>query len=127
MIHQSSNPLETIFNDLENTASWLGVKVISVGQRNDYNDTPLHTVCSWGELKPVQVLVSAGADVNAKGDKGFTPLFNAIVGQNVDVIEYLLACGASTRLTNDWGDTAYDYAAGVKSSPRILSLIKPKA
>ena len=48
-----------------------------------------------------------GADVNATGINGFTPLINAIAsGSDVNVIEYLLKCGADVHAVDDDGSNA---------------------
>ena len=40
----------------------------------DPNNTPLHEAAYEGEYDVVRTLIAAGADVNAKDDKGKTPL-----------------------------------------------------
>ena len=38
------------------------------------SDTALHFACANNHLSTVQVLVKAGANVNAWGERGYTPL-----------------------------------------------------
>eukprot|EP00295_Goniomonas_pacifica_P033636 CAMPEP_0175953038 /NCGR_PEP_ID=MMETSP0108-20121206/31106_1 /TAXON_ID=195067 ORGANISM="Goniomonas pacifica, Strain CCMP1869" /NCGR_SAMPLE_ID=MMETSP0108 /ASSEMBLY_ACC=CAM_ASM_000204 /LENGTH=41 /DNA_ID= /DNA_START= /DNA_END= /DNA_ORIENTATION= len=38
-----------------------------------------------------QILLAAGADVNAKNDKGYTPLIWAVINGDVEVVQILLA------------------------------------
>ena len=38
------------------------------------SDTALHFACANNHLSTVQVLVKAGADVNAWGERGYSPL-----------------------------------------------------
>src|ERR1700757_1958731 len=45
-----------------------------VADRDKNGDTPLHVACLHGQLAAAQVLIEAGADVNAKNNYGaFTP------------------------------------------------------
>lgn len=82
--------------------SW-GEPITSLKQRNWLDDTPLHTVCTWGEPIAVKILIESGAEVNVQGDSGCTPLFHALVRGNLDVIQILLEHGADPRISNDWG------------------------
>ncbi|WP_377161827.1 ankyrin repeat domain-containing protein [Roseateles sp. UC29_93] len=105
------------------TGAWAGEEIQDLSQRNFLNDTPLHTVCSWGELEPVAVLLDHGADVNALGDHGNTVLFNAIGGRNPEVIKVLIQHGADPRIKNDWGSDAVLCAKDVSAPPAIVAAL----
>ena len=63
------------------------------------NDTEcLSTAAHNGHLQLVKWLVSLGYDVNAKDDKGETPLEDAIASWHVDVVEYLISEGADVSV-----------------------------
>jgi hypothetical protein len=51
-IMQLSSETRAVLARCEKTASWYGIRISSVDQRNHLNDTPLHTVCSWGNWTP---------------------------------------------------------------------------
>ena len=93
--------IEEIYNLCAQTGAWYGIEIKHFDQRNFMEDTVLHTVCSWGDVEAVKVLVAAGANVNAKGDLGSTPLFNALMGRSLDVISFLLKSGADPGVAND--------------------------
>lgn len=122
--------IEDVYRLCEKTAAWYGEEIINFCQRNFMEDTVLHTVCSWGELNPVEVLVRAGADVNAKGDQGATPLFNAVIGKSPEVVAFLLKAGADVNIANDYGRLVLDYAKNVSAPFSVVKLIenasKPK-
>jgi ankyrin repeat protein len=63
------------------------------------------------DLYPVQALVEAGANVNAVGDMGETPLHVAIGQENISVIEALLRAGARTDIRSEFNETAAERAA----------------
>ena len=54
----------------------------------------LHTAVKAGHLSIVQLLVAAGADVNAVCDKQRTPLREALETKHAAVVEYLRGVGA---------------------------------
>jgi uncharacterized protein len=108
----------------EKTASWYGIRVSTLAQRNHLQDTPLHTVCTWGELEPVKLLVDAGADVNARGDKGCTPLFNAVMGENADVVTFLLSRGANAAIRSPELGSVLDYARSTSSEQEIVKALQ---
>lgn len=116
--------LDEVFNQCEKTGAWYGDKITDVAQRNFTGDTVLHTVCSWGVPEPVRVLISAGADVNALGDHESGPLFNAVVGKNVEVIRLLLLAGANVKAKNSFGRCVLDYAKNVGASIEIVKLLE---
>ena|SRR5215510_8625974 len=118
--------VQRIFRKLEQTASWYGIQVKAVNQKNDLGDTPLHTVCSWGEVPPVELLIEAGADVNARGDRGCTPVFNAVVGESADVIRALKRFGASLEIKSVDGRSVLEYARNVGSSREVLEALAPR-
>ena len=60
----------------------------------------------------VQVLVEAGADIDAANEAGFTPLHGAAFIASNEVIEYLVARGADIDAQQHEGQTAFRLAEG---------------
>jgi ankyrin repeat protein len=119
-----SYELNDVLKRCSDTASWFGVELHGVNSVNFMDDTPLHTVCTWGELESAKILIDAGADVNAKGDNGAPPLFNAVIGGNPKVIELLIKSGAKASLRNDDGRSVLEYARNINSSNSVLDILK---
>lgn len=116
--------IEEVYQCCAQTGAWYGIEITNFAQRNFMKDTVLHTVCSWGDLESVKVLIAAGADVNAKGDQGATPLFNAVIGRNPEVVSFLLASHADPNIANDYKRNVLDYAKNVASPASIVSILE---
>lgn len=71
--------------------------------------------------KMIQLLIEHGADVNARGITGTTPLFWAVLRGQKDDVKLLLDHGADPNLTNAFGDTPLICAVQLG----YLSLIPP--
>ncbi len=66
------------------------------------------------QLEVVQELLAGGADVNARDDRGKSPLLNAVFDDgdeaSAKVVKVLLAYGADLTAKNTEGQTALDIA-----------------
>lgn len=82
--------------------------------RNDFQLTALSSAASRQCEKSIKLLIEYGADVNAKGNDGLTPLFRALIGcvghrYNSGAIELLLENGADPEVADDFGDKPFDW------------------
>jgi len=82
--------------------------VHSVGM---FGSKPLKTVVTWDNLNPVELLLDAGADINARHEGGDTALHHAIRMRHFSVARLLLARGASQTLKNNEGKLPRDYCS----------------
>ena len=57
----------------------------------DTNDTVLAAACLGNHIEAVQFLISKGADVNARNNELFTPIFKACVVGGIEIIKLLIA------------------------------------
>lgn len=65
--------------------------------------TPLHHACYNGHLDIVEVLVKAGAAVNAPAIGDATPLMRAIEACRLDMVYFLITAGADVQAINSCG------------------------
>lgn len=119
-----SYELADVLKRCSDTAAWVGVELQDINSVNLMDDTPLHTVCSWGDPESARILIDAGANVNAKGDIGAPPLFNAVIGGNPKVIELLVKSGARIGLRNDDGINALEYAQYSGASREVIDTLE---
>jgi hypothetical protein len=82
--------------------------------RTTLGNTLLHEACWHKKLPYVELLVGAGADVNARGDLGRTPLHCAVHDAPPDealpIVQFLLAHRAMPELEDAAGFTVAEYA-----------------
>jgi ankyrin repeat protein len=64
----------------------------------------------------VELLISKGADVNAKGDDGSIPLGTATLTGRKEIAELLIAEGADVNAKDDDGETPLDRAIKMKQT-----------
>ena len=74
----------------------------------------------------IRLLISEGADVNAKGDDGSTPLLYASEHEIWEVVTLLVKAGADVNARDTVGQTPLMYAAGNSSTPEIVQLLLEK-
>jgi ankyrin repeat protein len=84
--------------------------------------TPLAAAALRGHTHMVQLLVRAGADVNAVGLNEQTPLMNAVKLNRLEAARALLKAGAYTRVTDRVGDNLLVVAI-TENYPEMLSLL----
>lgn len=118
--------IDEIFKAVGSTAEFLFEGGTGLHQRGCFGDTPLHIVCSWGDVDAVDTLIQAGADVNARGEQGMTPLFSAIMGKSAEVVKHLLDANADPIIEDEDGNTAFQFARMLDgaTNPNYVELIE---
>ena len=89
--------------------------------RSTYTPREPRGARSPGAERAVEILIEAGADVNAVNEAGFTALHGAAFRGLNEVLEYLVAQGADIDARDFRGRTAYRMAEGSKQSFQFQS------
>jgi ankyrin repeat protein len=103
----------------------LGEMPVGVGSRGAGGDTPLHVMAWQDDNRGAELLIAAGADVNAVGDMSETPLHVAVRRENVELVQLLLAAGGDPDLRSEFGETAREKAG--RAGGRIAALFEAPA
>lgn len=72
--------------------------------------TALHVAAETNQLEAIKKLSELGADMNARDKDDETPMHCAAFLGHSDAVGWLLAGGASTRVTNKYGMTPHEVA-----------------
>jgi ankyrin repeat protein len=90
--------------------------------KNGY--TPLHLAeFAVGHKKMAELLVSKGADVNARPASGATPLLFAVLRDQKDDAQFLLDKGANVNTPDAYGNTVLDCALQLQYGSLIQLLV----
>ena len=94
--------------------------------RSTAGDTPLHIAATSGDLRAIDLLLNAGAEINAPGERGFTPLHYAVEQEKLEAVRLLLARGADIHRPDHFEQLPKDIAELV-GNPEITSLLDENA
>lgn len=99
-----------IYDEYKYHPEFLGIEISSPNQRSALDSTLLHIAARTGRVEHVKLLVEMGAQVNAIGDMGYTPLHDAALAKQRQSVELLLKLGADRSIRDEDGNTAADIA-----------------
>lgn len=89
--------------------------------------TPLAEAAAAGDTARIRQLTGAGADPNARGDKGVTLLQWALLNRSREGIAGLLQAGADPGAADSSGETVMHYAAKANDPAYLEVLLKHRA
>ena len=102
----------------------VGVEGVEVEHTDDiYGRTALHWALHTQHADVVQVLIDAGANIEAKDKKGYSPLLFACVIGELVLVKKLVAAGAGVRVTNDEGTACLAIAASRGHTETVRYLV----
>ncbi|QWT22430.1 ankyrin repeat domain-containing protein [Bacillus sp. NP157] len=89
---------------------YLGIDLLDVNQPGAVDDFPLHIASRSSDLAQVAALINLVANINARGDLGYTPLHYTALEGHWQIAEMLVGHGAKTGEKNEFGETPADVA-----------------
>ena len=96
---------------------------VNVNTMNNSEHTPLILAALNNHSKSIELLVSAGAKIETKGEFGGTALFHAVKNGSLEAVKTLLKFGAQIETKDDDGFTPFMIAVFNNSGPMIRFLI----
>lgn len=96
-----------------------------VNARDEYGWTALHRACVFGQSAAVQMLLSWGADVNAKDKKRKTPLHDCATGldETAPAMAMLVKAGALIEARDTYGYTPLMVAVEYTNLAGVMFLL----
>lgn len=102
--------------------------ITDLNKPDEMGETPLMEAASdESRLEVLQLLITAGADVNATSEEGVTAVACASEGFNPRGVELLVAAGADVNIADEDGQTPLMMAAGSDSDDIVAILLKAGA
>jgi len=107
-----------------NVVSVDSVETVKNGKIRIGRITALMMAASQADYRAAELLVNAGADVNAKDIRGLTPLGFAVATDHADarIVRLLLAKGADPKIRSVDGETTLDWARKFRN-PEVLAAL----
>jgi uncharacterized protein len=99
-----------------------GAKV-NIPSSNPMHVQPLHSAVAAHHMQISEMLLEAGANVNAVQQDGYTPLHVAAANGQIEMVQLLLCFGAKKNVHLDDGRTPPDLARE-KDHPEIIALLE---
>ncbi len=90
-------------------------------------DNTLLQAAERGDRPAAMSLLAKGANPNAPGADGTTPIMWAAANDDVELVRALIKAGANVKATNQFGTSAITEAAIIGSAPVIDALLKAGA
>jgi uncharacterized protein len=91
---------------------------------NDLAACPLHSAVAARHVAVAEILLEAGADLNARYSSGYTPLIAAAENGQAAMVRLLLRHGADPTLCREDGMKAIDLAR-LQNAEAVVSLLSP--
>ncbi|CAB3224456.1 unnamed protein product [Arctia plantaginis] len=124
-----TDPLRELFEACK-TGDAIRVKKLITPQTVNARDTagrkstPLHFAAGYGRREVVEILIAAGAALQARDDGGLQPLHNACSFGHADVVRALLGAGAAPAARDNWGYTPLHEAAAKGKVDVCIALLQ---
>lgn len=111
-----NDAIKSIVEKYQDIPDFHGINISSIDTKNAHNDQLLHVASVNNDKESVEELLKAGADINAKGENGFTPLHYAVEQGNYNIVNLLIYFGANKSVKNEFNETALDLAVNLDES-----------
>jgi ankyrin repeat protein len=103
---------------------WFITKKPNVKYSDNNKNTALHFICLAGEEKLAVSLLKLNPPLNLQNNNGRTPLINAVISGNSNLVKLLLDYGAQPEINDNQQKNAFDYAENKKGTG-ILKALAP--
>lgn len=99
---------------------------ITVDTKGWDGGTALHVAAVWNDVRAIEVLLEAGAAINAPGDNDCTPLHDAVIQGNHAAAKVLVDHGASLTLLDRFCQTPQEHAE-MRGDQQMIQILQGPA
>jgi len=93
--------LEALLEEYSRVPEYTGIVLDSVETLSLFGTKPISVAAIRGLVSDLETLISAGANVNERGEHGYSPLHEAVAQGHLEVVKLLIRRGADPSLKND--------------------------
>ena len=101
-----------------------GIPASLIEEKDIFGNTPIHYAAAFGKTKILNLLLSQGANVNAKNKNRMTPLLLASAAGRDDIVKLLLQSEADVNAKDHEKRTALHYASYGRHDTIVELLLK---
>jgi uncharacterized protein len=112
--------IEEVLTDVAAAPGFSGP--VEINSRGSEGQTPLHWMATLGDATGIELLLRAGAVIDAADSHGNTPLHEAVLCRQHTAVAALLSGGANAHLKNVLGQSPRALAEATGYSP-VLELL----
>lgn len=110
MSRQYSEGLKGILRDYSLLPEYSSMPIPTINTKSLFGDYPINIAATRGEIEEISLLLNSGADIDSRGEHGYTPLHNAVEQGHLGAVIFLVERGANFARVNDDGDSPLDLA-----------------
>ena len=113
------------YGNIETVRYLVGLPEVDVNHADCHNHTALHKAVVKQHTEVVQVLIDAGADVNAHNIEGlhYTALHTAVVNKRTEVVQILIDAGADIDAQNNEGRSTPLHSACSEGALEVVKML----
>ena len=115
--------LSEVLADARQSPDFEGLECTGVNSRGANGTTPLHFMAVLGDIHASELLLDAGAHIDAIDNSGCTALHVAVELQHEPLIELLVSRGASSFVVNDKDESPLSRAEEA-ANKRLIKLLR---
>lgn len=105
-----SKTLDDIYLKYQEHPDFYTIKITEIDQKSIDDDTMLHIAARSGAIEDIEKLIFFGANINAIGDLGNTPLHQAAMFGQLKSVSILLKYKAKNTIRNEFNQLPAEVA-----------------
>lgn len=97
--------VDEILAEMADLPEFMGLPRPGINTPGGFGNRPLKVAAVRGDVRAIDLLVRAGAEINARNEDGYTALHHAVSQRHLPAVQRLVELGASVDAVTDDGST----------------------